>query len=295
MSMVTACGDDEPTDGTSGTGGGTPATLPLKVPTFGGNLLTGLQSDHDLLTFNYSNGALMSITTNEHSLIFKDNMYFSQDYQETETLSDFKLNNDGFITSCKYTYTDRDETEVIVFTNKYSGHNLVSCTWDSKGVDEGEPYAYNYEITFTWKNGNITRADVKYTDEEETETGYYLLTYGNTPNAHKQYSLLMSAMLDLDGPDFPQLGLFGDGPAYLPTKVVKEYGDDEPVTMNLTYTLNHNGTIASETEVSEYGNTNSYYYYYNGEGPKKVAPFAAKRATKPSLAKALRHHRHGRK
>lgn len=290
--MVTACDSDDSNSETPGGGnGGTTANGPLMVPGFGGKLLTGISSSWDDITFNYSGRALMAMNVNDYAMIFKDGVYVEVDGDETNVESDFKLNKDGFITSFKDTWTEGGDSEVIVFNNKYSGRNLVSCTWNGTEIEDGEKFTYTYTITFNWENGNIASADVLYKDKYETEHDRYVLTYGDTPNAHRQYTTMLSALLALDGADYPLLGLFGDGPALLPTQCLELEDGDEPNTEYYTYTLNNDGTIATETEA----NVTTYRYHYSGEGAMKAAPYRASNVATTAFHKALRHHRHGKK
>ena len=144
---------------------------------------------------------------------------------------------------------------------------------------ETEDISVNYE----WKNGNLTKIIYKSKDcnikreyddlynstDKETITAEY--SYGSTKNPICQVPASIAGWLTILDEDVTGIaplgltGLFGKGPAYLPTKLTVVVEEDHTgkvrpkyifhdYTTNINITLNSNGTIASE---------NGYRYSYS--------------------------------
>ena len=96
--------------------------------------------------------------------------------------------------------------------------------------------------TLIWDNGNLTRKETTYIVEGVTKESYITdVAYSNEPNIYKQYPLGLSRKIGIEGEwglePLYMIGLFGVGPVNLPSSISGS---------KYTYTLNENGTIATE-------------------------------------------------
>lgn len=188
------------------------------------------------------------------------------------------LNKDGNITKLQWT---EDDGEVYKGTTKYSYDSdgrLKKCRESGEiKDDEGGSGTWTAEANYTWKNGNLMQAKIEYKENYKEGDGEswswsftddYTYTYGTQVNFSKQFPYYMDDQItffeDNIGGFFNVIGLYGFGPAYLPTDYtitdveVEDGKAQKPVTHNytLSFTQNSNGTLNSET-------CNGSIFYYN--------------------------------
>lgn len=215
----------------------------------------------------------------------------------TETLeANIQLNASGFISGVSikadYEYKGRyseskDHYEYNITYQYNSAGQLIKAkgtsilTENNKDYDygEGEYYTYNYsessnaEGNNTWLDGNLISSTSKYNarvvedGESYNYSGEYNcdISYSQTLNPTKQFTYYLGQIL-IGEDNFGQLsviGLFGIGSKNLPSGYnelwLEEDGEeyDEESNYSLSYTLNSNGTIASERR----GYETKYYTY----------------------------------
>lgn len=263
--FLTACGDDndEPDNG-------------------GVNIIQG---DHLTSVGNYgisydskgrvssvrSNGDVLYIDYDHNTITVSDN----DDYDDEGELN-VKFNGKGFITelSSSWDYQDRDDGEFYrtrgsgKIEYRYDGDgNLISVNCKSDETEEynnrTEKYSENYTIDLTWSNGCMMKSVENGEENEDgrvhTWTETYDVQYGNQANAYLQMPLCLSEIFGLDDEldVLGVIGLFGNGPAFLPNKLTETETYDRPESWNISFTLNDNGSIASE----RIGSTTYRYTY----------------------------------
>ena len=177
------------------------------------------------------------------------------------------LNDDGFISELSCSFKELLQEGIdehfkydLVFTYN-SKNQLVKIEGDvytsEKNYDETLKTSSQGKVlqTFIWEEDNIVRKETTYFVDGETisDKSVYVV-YGNERNVSKQFTKgLIDKVIDDDLFGFGllySLGLFGVGPVNLPTSI------DSKV---YTYTLNENGTIASEKR-SNSGMPDVYIY-----------------------------------
>lgn len=158
---------------------------------------------------------------------------------------------------------------------------LPSCeasgkeTYEYKSSGHGYTYKGSADVEYVWENDNLMQVKIDSESSgkedgesfEEDVTTVYTYAYGNQPNPAKQLPYFMGYVItgteDFGGL-FSVLGLFGYGPAYLPTGYIEtetenEDGETHTHTNNrsLSFVMNDNGTIKSESM----GNNRFVYTY----------------------------------
>lgn len=182
-----------------------------------------------------------------------------EDYTHTYQVT---TNNKGYITgtSLNVNIVDSDGSETYSGKATFTYNNkdqFIGYEWSVSGfyTEDGEkvPISASVKKTFIWENDNLvktewTEAASEY-GETYTERGSSTITYGSQVNPCRQ---VPASFIRIFGDGWWEgfwhlapLGLFGVGPANLPN-----YVNGNPVS----YTLNTNGTIATE---------NSLRYVYN--------------------------------
>ena len=239
------------------------------------------------LSFNYDeSGKLLSMSNGKKTYVLKDGK-FAFDVNEGNRASkvDVYLNSDGLISKIEGTleYSEDDEYEKDEFTLEYSydSRRLKDCELSGKGSAEhkssGHSYSYkgSGNVKYDWKDGNLMKVNVdtksNYKEDgdsfDEDVTIVYDYTYGTQSNLSNQLPYYMGYVItgteDFGGL-FSVLGLFGYGPAYLPTgytetEIEIEDGKERKHTNNrsLSFVMNDNGTIKSESM----GNNRFVYTY----------------------------------
>lgn len=261
-------GDNGGGDHTGGdNGGGTSLTGALKAFTFDGKYLTSITysngySSNLYYGLNLAGNSIQSFVSEDGTYVFNSNAYTcTEDNGEMDKYYDFAVNNNGHITAFKNIWGNNNRTGGSMDIRcTYSGRNLSKVS--IAGVDyedEGENEYWNYDVTFTWSNGLITKINFVESwiedGKQESETDSYTIAYGSTNNAHKQYTISFEDFFE-DEIGLCLYGLLGDGPSKLPTSFSHYEEGEFCHTEDWTYTLNSNGTIATETR-------GSYTQYYN--------------------------------
>ena len=175
------------------------------------------------------------------------------------------LNDDGLVSSFSYEFKEMvpegiDDLFKGSFSLAYNSEKqLVKAEADFYSsfttYDESKRKTAEGRITynFIWEGGNIVKKDVTYLVDDKTVEESFTISYGEEPNLCRQYTRSLSEEIWGDTVFSVHLlstiGLFGVGPVNLPVEIHgKKY----------SYTLNPNGTIATE---NDNGYTNDIYIY----------------------------------
>jgi len=177
------------------------------------------------------------------------------------------LNENGLISELSGSFKELvqkglDEHFTFDYIMTYNSNNqLVKIEGDvytsEKNYDEDLKTSSQGKVlqTFTWEKGNLVRKETTYFVDGGAVSGESVsVIYGKERNISKQFTKgLIDKVIDDDLFGFGllyYLGLFGDGPVSLPTTIDSK---------GYTYTLNENGTIASE-KCSDSGTPDVYIY-----------------------------------
>lgn len=266
-----ACGDDDDDDGGSGviqSGGFTGSDGQTVRLTSVGDLVINYDANGKVTSFGDADeGELYTISGSSFSIAGTNYKY------------NFSTNGKGYITKLVFSYdfTDSDgDSEkgsgTINFSYNGSGQitgysgsgssEYVDVYNNGNSVDKGSEKS-TVDVTCAWSSGNLTSVVQQdkgtYTENGETtnyeDTDTYTFTYGSQANVTKQYTYYVSKPFLGGGLSaLSMVGFFGIGTAYLPTGYTKEEVEnrdgEQPYTYTsnytLTYTLNSNGTIATE-------------------------------------------------
>lgn len=238
------------------------------------------------LSFNYDDsGKLVSMSNGKKTYVLQDGKFaFEVSEGKTTGKVDVYLNSDGLISKIEGVWeSDDEEYEKQELTLKYSydSRRLDECEASGKETYEhkssGHSYSYkgSADVEYVWKDGNLTQVkiDSESSFKEDGESGdedvtiVYDYAYGQQANPAKQLPYFMG--YEITGTEdfgglFSVLGLFGYGPAYLPTgftetETENEDGETHTHTNNrsLSFVMNDNGTIKSESM----GNNRFVYTY----------------------------------
>ena len=221
-------------------------------------------------TFQYNNTGRISHFFG-NAVNWKDNNTFSitqKGDNEDYTLS-VTLNDEGLVNSLKYTYQETDgDYEEKTSTFSYNANKQLmqlNETGEWSEPKDNESGSYTYTETYTWENGNITNTQYSYKEEglgdggnySESEIGTLTITYTHRENPTLQFPYGFAYGIDFPFEELATLGLFGAGPQKLPQTC--NHNDSEN-SHHFLYTLNPNGTIA--TEQYYYGSNNQYGYTF---------------------------------
>lgn len=266
---VSSCGDDDDNEGGAS---GVPA------PTLTDNNGKSVQVlSAGNVWFRYDeDGKIIKFGDSYESYELEGNA-FEFTYEDAYTAK-FTLNGSGLISkismTCDLKGSGGYHKEKIMITYNYnSARQLIgasysgSAEWkytDSHGQEQGSASGTG-SIKNTWSNGNLVKCvnESKISGKEngksynEHETGTYTFSYGNTLNSFKQFPYFMGdGTTGINGEGFSLfciVGLYGVGPAYLPTGYVEEWKyeedgdiDYETREYDLSFTLNADGTINTE-------------------------------------------------
>lgn len=165
-----------------------------------------------------------------------------------------------------------------VYNYKYNSDNRlikVTETGSVKAKDGGSG-SFTTNVNYKWENGNLTQITYHYTEKgkddgesySEDDTMELTYTYGTQVNSCKQFPYCISDETDAFlgyGVALSTLGLFGFGPAYLPTSYKEtvtsvidgKAHESSKDNRTLSFTLNSNGTLNLETDN---GNRINYSY-----------------------------------
>lgn len=312
---LTACGDDDDAPGVSGTPSPT-------ISDAVGNKYQLYSAPYGVW-FEYNDeGKLTSFSDGDETWTVKGNTFILEASQdETESYHmELSLNGSGLISyaTCVWSdYADSDpsnyEKESSTFEFSYNGSKQCVASKETFQYEGADSQTESYKgsgtetTSFSWDNGNMVKAvnnwQVDYQEVEEGERSSgrnyerctYEFTYSDTRNPLLQMPRAIAEVLPgLDEGAFDALsllGLFGVGPAYLPSKRTDTYeeweqGDTEhytggPYSNTLSYVLNDNGTIYRDN----YGS-----YSYSALEASKIAAKVSQ-AGKAFRAKARNHYR----
>lgn len=302
---LTACGDDD--DDNSEGGSSTSVDNPLVNE--GGVLLTSISDqynswspdtyymyyDEKLRPYRYCWGA--GNDEEEYLVIDYDNGKISMPDWSGATNLSMSLNSKGYITKIKGSWNTTDDGEQMTGSMEWSasydkeGH-LTEMTINQEEKYGEDVYKSNSKTTLSWNDGKWISYKSESTWIEEGYTGFSTMTstftYGTQPNKYKQYPGMFSAN---DEGGLFAMGLFGIGPNMLPTasnEVETEESDGEKYEHKhngtVTFTLNSNGSIDTETWSSETGSTEKFTFGYTDAKSIAKATTRSNR-TQPSLSK----------
>lgn len=237
------------------------------------------------LQFTYDeSGKLVSMSNGNKTYVLQDGKFaFEVSKGKTTGKVDVYLNSDALISKIEVemevSEDDEYEKDEMTIEYSYDSRKLDECEASGKGEYKSGSHSYSYkgsaDVEYVWKDGNLTQVkiDSDSSFKEDGESGdedvtiVYDYTYSNQRNLAKQLPYFMGYVItgteDFGGL-FSVLGLFGDGPAYLPTGYVEtetenEDGETHTHTNNrsLSFVMNDNGTIKSESM----GNNRFVYTY----------------------------------
>ncbi len=265
---VTSCGDDDGNE--PGMGGSTIIEE---------NTGTRLTSVGNVLIKYDSEGRVSRFGNDDEygEIDYKDGVIYMSDFSDEGGDIKVKFNGSGYIASLsqdwEYTYDGEwsKGSGKVSFSYDGDGHlEKVSMSSSEKYKDEeyGESGEYSEETTveLKWRNGNLVQILQNGTESEKSDDGGYdkddwiedyAFDYSMMDNLFLQMTLSQFDNV-LDESGFSVLacaGFFGVGSKTLPSRIVETDEDGYTRTSNLSFTLNPNGTIASETE-------NGYTYNY---------------------------------
>lgn len=244
------------------------------------------------------------------------------DGDETENI-DIALNGQGLISKVSVNHTegreDSEEWEKGTMTVSFSYNSSNQLVGMKSSVVESGYNSYEGSWSYngsgnqtnTWTDGNLVSAIWKNNYSESydgekissTSTSHYKISYGNTANTSKQYTYNIAEIATdgYYGDALALIGYFGVGTAYLPTGYSYEHNDteyeenNETGNVSLSYSLNSDGTIYSESYDALYS-TIIYYNYVSSKTSQvlKVAKSVADNLRVAKHSKLRRHHKTAR-
>lgn len=251
---MTSCGDDDDDDNAGGNGNnGSAVTFDGQQLLSAGRYNFSYDDKGRCTEINSGYGMLVEIDYNKGLLVNED--------EELKV----KFNGKGYISELSEKFEERDGSDYYKTDAKMSlnydkaGHLLsINISVKESGKEDGEVFTFSAEgkATYTWTNGNMVAGEfiTNYNDDGDKgiETTVYTITYGDQPNEFNQYTYALATnVIELDDMPLAMVGLIGVGPANLPSKIAVEYSDtydddDYSESLSSTFTLNNNGTVASE-------------------------------------------------
>lgn len=289
-----SCGDDDPvTDGSGGgiPGGGNGGNGGSGVGTGTGNNSSLVKNAGVLLTsFDYNGTDYLSYDdlnrltqiTEPYGSVIKfdyekgkltrtgndDQWDFNVSFTPAGYIS--SISGKSWEESSNYSYTLNGN---VAYAYDAAGHITAITENGTETVfDYGETYSYSGTMTtvFTWSANNLVKVVQSGRDSSgDSFTVTYNITYGDQENKYLQmpYIFNLCDILNSEAaydPTWALVGLNGVGPVNLPatlsyTETYIEDGevDTDEGTYTLSYTLNEDGTIASETN-TEYEEGHQY-------------------------------------
>ena len=318
---LTACGDDDDAPGVSGTPSPTISdAVGNKYQLYSAPYGVWFEYNDEGKLTSFSDGDVTwTVKGNTFILEAKDELEDSQDEPESYHV-ELSLNGAGLISyaTCIWNYykvsdPSNYEKGSSTFEFSYNGSNQCIASKQTFSNEGSDDYVESYKesgtetMTYSWENGNLIKAvqnwqeDWQEVEEGERSSGReyerstYEFTYSNTRNPLLQMPYALADILPVEDKicfdALSLLGLFGVGPAYLPSKRTKtweewEQGDTEhytggPYSNTFSYVLNDNGTIYRDN----YGS-----YSYSALEASKIAAKVSQ-AGKAFRAKARNHYR----
>lgn len=226
-----------------------------------------------------------------------------------DEIYDMEINAAGYITELDMRYSESGDGWSAKggeeWDFRYNGNGelvSISVKHSESGVDDGEAFTSSGSVsaTLNWNNGVLTtlRASGKGSDEGDpyTETMNFDFTYAANAldNKTRQYTVATApVLLEEDFAIAALGGVFGKGSAKLPatgkeTRTENYAGEESEsweYNYNFAFTLNSNGTVATEEWSGEQSGTFNYSYT-TFDAPQNVP--AKVRAAMPSIFKNMR-------
>ena len=188
--------------------------------------------------------------------------YLDIDYSRGKILMEdqemnIKFNGKGYIKEISGAWDYEDDGDRYKGSGKMEfnyngGGNLIEST-EIEYEDRDKTY-YEEGVTYkcTWQGGNLVRVNGEGYEKEDGETERYnesfIYRYGDRQNKFFQMPFSVTEYL-LDADELSVLaaaGLFGYGPANLPSGGVESDDEGYESSFSVRFTLNKNGSIARE-------------------------------------------------
>ncbi len=238
---LTSCKDDEPGNG------GNAVIMDGTRLTSVGDIKISYDSEGRVYRFGDDTGYV--------EIDYKNGLIIPSGYNEDGVLFKVKFNGKGYISSLtqNWRYDDFDEWSEGIGTASFSydgdGHLVKVTTTTSEDYSEnGESGKYSEKSTIelTWRNGNLIHVAQNGTESDGYEWSEdYALGYNMQENKFRQMTWSQFSCIFEKFSYMACVGMFGVGSELLPSRI-EETDDGYSDTTDLRFTLNSNGTIASE-------------------------------------------------
>lgn len=290
---LTACSsDDDDDDNGSGNAAGNMPQGP--AATFSGKLLTSVGNT----TFEYDdNGRCTRVTESGREVVAIDYSKGTMTLEEFPYPYNVTFDDNGYLTGISININEKFEGATMkvsgIINIEYDGNGHVTKAYTKTSsnvtVPGSESYSENLEgfATWTWDGNLLTNYydELSGTEDGESYTDKTSCTfsYSDQTNTNCQYTY---AIDDAGGMPYKlsYVGMTGKGP----DKLISRYTCDG-YTDNVSYTLNDDGTIASEKVTSAnngYSNTYSYGYTNYGGARGNICADTRSLTAPASVAKA---------
>lgn len=285
MYALQACSDDDDENG----GGSSNTNVGEVVPGSGKKLL----SAGDFNFYYGPNGKLKYVREGDDRHEFFSNQvvsyydyYYGEDIDEDDKeVINISYNGKGYISKMHVSETWEDDYEKGFYTStmnlSYDGEGhltKVTGKYSEEEVEDGETWKEEgtETINLTWNNGLLVKYEAIDSDNDGwtyKETATFDYEDREYTNRHHQYAPFIEDLLGEVATIFAYVGLFGEGPDYLPASVTYEevelyegeeeylWDDDESYTYDFNgdgtiYRVNSDyftyGTIDEQGEIDEY-------------------------------------------
>lgn len=265
---IVSCGDDDDEPG-SGSSTQTP-TLPNNVLS---SRLKDVNGNTLLLTaclgeYKYSTNGTLYQCGNDHHPFDVDGLTFNNNY---DTNGQFELNRDDFVSKASCVYQKHYEESGLLrhvineeFSFSYNAEKqlkTMEVTSHQEEYDESGKLEYSgvehAVYTYTWANGDLEKITIAVSGDV-ADHGYhpsvYTFTYGSEPNDTRQPVFCQDMIHNTLLIDVHVLGLLGTGPKHFPKSYTLEQTKEDGTTSrrseNVSFTLNSNGSINRENDIT---------------------------------------------
>ena len=263
MYALQACSDDDDENG----GGSSNTNVGEVVPGSGKKLL----SAGDFNFYYGPNGKLKYVREGDDRHEFFSNQvvsyydyYYGEDIDEDDKeVINISYNGKGYISKMHVSETWEDDYEKGFYTStmnlSYDGEGhltKVTGKYSEEEVEDGETWKEEgtETINLTWDNGLLVKYEAIGSDNDGwtyKETATFDYEDREYTNRHHQYAPFIEDLLGEVATIFAYVGLFGEGPDYLPASVTYEevelYEGEEEYSWDYdesyTYDFNGDGTI----------------------------------------------------
>ncbi len=264
----TACGDDDDNNTISNVLENNVTSTDIPAPYLtdaSGNKLQVASVGEIRYTYNES-GKLSGIIIGDYDRYELGETFTFTTNKSSDRKTEYAIytNTKGLIAKSEYKYSRMIDSNWSVReaeTRNYnynSDNQLTSITYERSYIEENDNGTRKGTVTFNWANGNLTSVIDTSTDSYTNKAGEqkvkndkdtYTFEYGSQANVFKQMPAIMcEAVIDSEELALlAVLGLFGTGPAYLPTNLTRTDEDGRSYTYATpTYELNADGSIKKE-------------------------------------------------